>query len=172
MPLQQNKDGSWEADVATAQFMKPDPALITVDFSKLDDLAKKSRDAQNAADKKNPPIYVEKPPSTRKEYESLRKQLFDLEQNAQGAEIRLKQCTDDIAHYEQQIIDLQKQKKNANPMWERSLEKRIQYHEESLQAAQRALNNRRQQNTRAAESLRAWPHRARLVELKEQLNIE
>lgn len=150
--------------VNTVAFAVRDPKLITIDF---EDLAQRHKERLKAQEKDAPP------PSKadfRKEYNQLRQQLFDLQQNAKAFEIRTNDAAGKIRLLEERINNIFKLKKEAiqegNLKGERTYERAIANLETELLDAQEEFNKNKRWSTQAARALRTFDGAERIAELK------
>ena len=114
-------------------------------------------------------------PDLRKEYNQLRKQLFDLQQYAKGAETYANNKAGEVKHRESLINDLLKQKKEAiasgNLGQERFLEHQIVLIETELIDAKIEFNRAKHQSSNAARGLKAFDGHERIAELAKILAV-
>jgi hypothetical protein len=151
-----------------AFFAVTDPTVLTVDFNKVEEAAKKARATRDAAapppDKKD----------LHKEYNRLRQQLFDLKQNAKCFEVRANDAAGNIKLFEQRIDDLLKLKKAAidagNLRGERFYEHGIQQLEIELVDAKEDYAKNQRWSAQAARTLKAFDGHGRIAELKALLD--
>jgi predicted RNase H-like nuclease (RuvC/YqgF family) len=147
-----------------AFFAVTDPTVLTVDFNKVEEAAKKARATRDAAapppDKKD----------LQKEYNRLRQQLFDLKQNAKGFEQRTNDAAGNVELFEQRIDDLLKLKKAAtaadNLRGVRFYEHGIQQLENELADAKEDYEKNHRWSAQAARALKAFDGHGRIAELK------
>jgi len=112
-----------------------------------------------------------KPSEPRKEYNQLRKELFAAQEWSKHTEVYCNSTAGAVRLLEQRITDLLKQKKDANPLAERSLENGIQLLETQLFDMKIELNRATLQSGRAGRGLKAFAGHERIAELKAELGI-
>lgn len=119
-------------------------------------------------DAKNAQLKVE---PVRVQYNTLRKQLFDLQEWAKHAEIYCNSKAGEVKQLERRITDIIKQKKAAvdNPRAERNFEHQIQLLETELLDAEKEFKRAKIQSGNAARGLKAFDGHQRIKELKKEL---
>lgn len=110
----------------------------------------------------------------RTEYNQLRQQLFNLQQNAKAYEIRTNEAAGKIRLIEQRINEALKQKKAAgdagNLRGERTYEVAVQRLETELLDAQETFNKNKTWSGQAARALKDFNQHGRIAELKALLD--
>src|SRR5579862_3942426 len=149
-----NHDGTYSADLVTsAVFAVTDPKLITVDF---DAINKQTQEHRATWAKLNPPV----PVPIRAEYNKLRQRLYDLQQQAKGAETNLENRAGTVANLEQRINNTLKEKKAAIAEGalgqERACEHRIQLLEIELKDAKQLHAEAKHWNAQATRGLKSF----------------
>ena len=147
---------------------RPQDFIVTADTVKeVEAGAKKMREARAKA---NPPQAA----PARVEYNALRKQLYDLTENAKNCEIRVNNEAANVSHCLTLISGFLQAKKAAiadNRLGdERSYEHRLVIAEGELQEARERLTKEQRYNQAAVRALRNFDP-ARLAELKTELGI-
>jgi hypothetical protein len=109
----------------------------------------------------------------RKEYNRLRQQLFDIQQNAKCYEIRTNEAAGQVHLIEQRITEALKNKKAAieahNLRGERMYEWQVTSLETELADAQVELSKNRRWSIEAGRALKNFPSHDRIAELKAML---
>ena len=140
-----------------------DPKLITIDFA---DLAQRAKERRAESDAATPPPGKA---DLRKEYNTLRQRLFNLNQDAKCFEIRTNEAAGKIRNIQQRIDDVLRLKKEAAAMGnlrgERNYDHSAERLETELGDAEQEFNQNKAWNAKAARALRAFDH-GRIEELK------
>lgn len=151
-------------DVTRCSFMTPAPELITINLAEHEQHMSQLR-AQREKD--------EPTPSTadfRKEYNQLRQQLFNLQQNAKAYEIRTNEAAGKIRLVEERINEALKLKKAAsdagNLRGERTYEHSVATLETELLDAQEEFHKNKHWSVQAARQLKDFNQHGRIAELK------
>lgn len=154
-------------DVTKMAFFAADPKLMTVDF---DELTTRHKATVAMREKLNPP----EPEGARPEYNRLRQQLYDLQEQAKGAEVYCNNKADAVRGLETRINDLLKEKKQAvseNHLGqERKCEHQLTQLEKELVDAKEDFNKAKHWSGQAARALKAFVGHARIAELKAELD--
>jgi len=126
-----------------------------------------------AARRKAMDIINSKPEPARIEYNRLRKQLYDLQQEAKNTEIYANTAAGAVRLLETRINDLLKRKKSATEAnllgEERTCEHQIQQLETELLDVKTEFNRAVLQSARAGRALKAFDGHQRIRELKKEL---
>ncbi len=141
------------------------PDLMTVDTAKIEASANQRRVEMAKLNQTIEPIRVE--------YNRLRKEKYDAQQNAKNAEIYFNNIAANVREWQKRVDDLLKRKKKATADnllgEERSLESQIQRLENELLDERDKLTAAQRNNTLSARALREWPGDVRLAELVKEL---
>lgn len=158
-------------DITRCAFMAPDPKIMTVDLDRVNDVAKKMREAR---DKDNPAfagVHPDKTPQA--ELQRLRRELFNLTERAKSTETYCNNKAGEVKLLEQQITDALGHKKEAvssgNALAERNWERTIQRLEGERDEAAKEFQRARKVSAEAANALKHWPHRERVAEVEKSL---
>ena len=154
-------------DVTRCAFMAPDPKLMTVDFEQLTAMHKATIAMRENI---NPP----EPEAARPEYNRLREQLYNLQQQAKNNEVYCNNKADAVKGLETRINDLLKSKKQAvaegHLGQERSYEHQLQQLETELVDAKEEFTKAKHWSGQAARVLKAFDGHVRIAELKAALD--
>jgi len=151
--------------IAAKANLEKTPDLMTVDLPAIEAKAAEHR-AKMA--ELNPPKEV----PAKEEFSKLRKQLYDLQQSAQGAEVRLKDARETVIHWEQAVSSLLKKRQAASIAMElgnmRGYEHNLVAAETDLELAKEHLAKWKKEHTQVGQTLRSWQteNGARLKELE------
>ena len=154
------------AGMAFKANLEKDPSLMTIDLEKIEAHQKQVRAQRDAA---APPTSK---PELRKEYNALRQQLFNLQQNAKALETRTNESADKIHLLEQRLNEALKLKKEAseagNLRGERTYERQAETLETELLDAQEEYGKNKIWNAQAARAVREFKfnQNERIAELK------
>ena len=153
-----------------AFFAVTDPTVLTVDFNKVEEAAKKMRAKRDAA---APPPGKE---DLHKEYNQLRQQFFNLRQNAKCFEVRTLDAAAKVRLLEVRINETLKLKKDAaeagNLRGEYTYEHQVQMLDAELVDAQEDFENNKRWSGQAGRALKAFDGHGRLAELKALLDTQ
>ena len=153
-------------DVTKMSFFAADPKLMTVD---LEQLGKMHKDTVAQRETLNPP----QPEPARQEYNRLRQQLYNLQQQAKNAEVYCNNKADEVRGLEQRINDVLKRKKQAvaegHLGQERLCEHQLQQLERELPDAKDEATKAKHWGAQAARALKAFDGHARISELVKEL---
>jgi hypothetical protein len=147
-----------------------DPSVMTVNDETIAANEKKNAERRAEQEKNNPP----KPGAARIEFNKLRGQLFTLQQDAKGFEIRVNNEAGTVKNLESRLTEALRVKKtheaSGNLLAERTLEHNAQLLENELADARDRLAKEQKNNILAVRALRAFntEHGARLKDLQKE----
>jgi hypothetical protein len=158
-------------EMASRETIRQNPDL----FGTAESLVEAARKASVAAQALHTLNDASKPTDLRKTYNDLRKQLYDLQQQAKHTEIFCNNKAGDVKHFEERIAILLRDKKKADEAGElghaRMLEHQIVNLETEVLDAKKEFDRAKKQSTYATRALKAFTGHEAIAELKKQLAL-